>query len=219
MSKKLGILGNHLTMIDSVTDVLEFSCPAQLASFVHVESLLSFILDPMELGAKQEAKQYLYADVTDVNGDAFANAAAIRTFLYGNTGDSNTQVGLNKSVVLVTDDKTLVWGDSDIEQNIATDAKVFTLPLITTEILGKSFLFRNVGADGNNIVTISPASADAVHGTVANAAADSVAGGVVDKDIINTKATANKADYIVLTPVALTEWNITGGVGIWASEA
>ena len=81
------------------------------------------------------------------------------------------------------------------------------------------FLFRNTGADGNNIVTLSPNAADGIHGTIANAAADSVASGTVDKDFVNTKATANKGDYVILRAVALTEWYIIGGVGIWASEA
>jgi hypothetical protein len=52
-----------------------------------------------------------------------------------------------------------------------------------------------------------------------NAAADSVASGAVNKDIVNTKATANKGDRITLLAVAATTWYITDGVGIWASEA
>ena len=81
------------------------------------------------------------------------------------------------------------------------------------------YTVRNTGADGNNIITLSPDAADAFHGTIANAAADAVAGGVVNKDFINTKATANKGDFVTIKAVALTEWYITGGVGIWASEA
>ena len=120
-----------------------------------------------------------------------------------------------------TQAETISLGDtsSGIQQNMGTDAKVFNLPLITVSKIGMSFTFRNIGADGNNTVTLSPNAADAIHGTIANAAADSVAGGVVDKDLVNTKATANKGDWITITAVALTEWYITGGVGIWASEA
>tara|TARA_R110000803_G_scaffold50340_1_gene104468 strand:- start:801 stop:1220 length:420 start_codon:yes stop_codon:yes gene_type:complete len=105
------------------------------------------------------------------------------------------------------------------EYNVATDALVVSLPKIEAENLGAEFTFRNTGADGNNIVTLSPNAADAFHGTIANAAADSVAGGVVNKDFINTKATANKGDFITIKAVALTEWYISGGIGIWASEA
>jgi len=31
--------------------------------------------------------------------------------------------------------------------------------------------------------------------------------------------TANKGDYVIIRAVALTQWYIVGGVGIWASEA
>lgn len=107
------------------------------------------------------------------------------------------------------------------EFNVATDALVMTLPLITAAMIdsGETYLFRNTGADGNNIITISPNAADGINGSIANAAADSVASGVVNKDLVNTKATANNGDYVELKPVALTKWYIVGGVGIWASEA
>ena len=105
------------------------------------------------------------------------------------------------------------------EFNVGTDALTLTLPKIYSTNLGMEFTFRNIGADGNNIITISPNAADGVNGSIANAAADSVASGTVDKDIVNTKATANKGDWIKIKAVALTAWYITGGVGIWASEA
>lgn len=105
------------------------------------------------------------------------------------------------------------------EFNIATDALVITLPLIDSNNLGMEFTFRNTGADGNNIITLSPNAADGINGTIANAAADSVASGAVDKDLVNTKATANKGDWVTIKAVAETAWYITGGVGIWASEA
>ena len=127
--------------------------------------------------------------------------------------------GLGKRVVLVTDNTTLTFQDSGIEYNIATDAKTFTLPAITAGNLGMSYTFRNTGADGAVALTISPNAVDGICGTIANAAADSVASGVVDKNLVNTKATANNMDYVTITAVALTKWAITGGVGIWASEA
>ena len=120
---------------------------------------------------------------------------------------------------LITLDKELQLSDVAQDQNIATDAKTFTLPLITADNLGANYIFRNTGADAAIALTISPNALDAIHGTVANAAADSVAGGVVNKNIVLTKATANKGDYLVLVAVSLTEWYISGGVGIWASEA
>ena len=101
------------------------------------------------------------------------------------------------------------------EFNIATDAKVMTLPAINANNIGMEFTFRNTGADGNNIITLSPAATDAIHGTVAAISS----GGVDNKDWINTKATANKGDWCTIKAVALTDWYLTGGDGIWASEA
>lgn len=119
----------------------------------------------------------------------------------------------------VAANKTMRVEDGGQIFNVATDALVITLPLITTGNLGTSYRFRNTGADANNLITLAPNALDAFHGTVANAAADSVATGVIDKDLVNTKTTANKGDWIEVTAVALTEWYITGGVGIWASQA
>ena len=132
---------------------------------------------------------------------------------------SNDIVYVQASQEIVTGSAAIPAGSAGVDQNVATDALITTLPKIEAGDLGLTYLFRNTGADGNNTLTLSPNAADAIHGTIANAAADSVAGGVVDKDFINTKATANKGDYVVLRAVALTEWYIIGGVGIWASEA
>ena len=105
--------------------------------------------------------------------------------------------------------------DAGTEFNIATDAKIMSLPAITAQNIGMEFTFRNTGADGNNIITLSPAATDAIHGAVA--AVNS--GGVDNKDWINTKATANKGDWCTLKAVALTDWYCTGGDGVWASES
>ena len=132
---------------------------------------------------------------------------------------SNDIVYVQAAQGTVSGSSEIPAGSAGIDQNVATDALVTTLPKIEAGDLGLTYLFRNTGADGNNTVTLSPNASDAIHGTIANSAADSVAGGVVNKDFVNTKATANKGDYVILRAVALTEWYIIGGVGIWASEA
>jgi hypothetical protein len=139
---------------------------------------------------------------------------------------SRTIIGINNDVTrereaqnTVTASTTYTAADANKEYNVATDAIVQTLPLITAETLGMEFVFRNTGADAANDITLAPNALDGFNGTVANAAADSVASGAVDKDLVLTKATSNKGDYIKVKAVALTEWYITGGVGIWASEA
>lgn len=124
----------------------------------------------------------------------------------------------NANAELITDDLTLTEDDSGKTINIATDAKTITLPLISATNLGMKFRFRNTGADGAVALTLSPNALDGINGTVANAAADSVGSGVVNKNLVNTKTTANNMDWIELEAVSTTKWAITGGVGIWASE-
>ena len=136
---------------------------------------------------------------------------------YYNT--SNDVLRARKAQTTITASGAIGANQAGEELNVATDALVITLPKIESSLIGMEYTIRNTGADGNNIITLSPNAADAFHGTVANAAADAVASGVVDKDFINTKATANKGDFVTIKAVALTEWYITGGVGIWASEA
>jgi len=132
---------------------------------------------------------------------------------------SNDDVRVQVSQNTISASLSIAAGDAGVDQNVATDALVISLPQIHSGNIGLTFLFRNTGADGNNIITLSPHSSDGINGSIANAAADSVASGVVDKDWVNTKATANNGDYVVLRAVALTKWYIVGGVGIWASEA
>jgi len=132
---------------------------------------------------------------------------------------SNDVLYARNSQNTITASTTLTEADAGKSFNIATDALVITLPLIEADSIGMEFTFRNTGADGNNIITLSPASADGINGTIANSAADSVASGVVNKDLINTKATANNGDWVKLRAVSTTKWYIEGGVGIWASQA
>lgn len=132
--------------------------------------------------------------------------------------DSTGNAFKPSAITILTDDATLNASHVGGLVGIATDAKTITLPLITTALLGMEFTILNTGADGNNIITLSPNALDGFNGTIANAAADSVASGVVNKNIVNTKTTANKGDLIKVKAVSLTEWYIVYGVGIWASE-
>jgi hypothetical protein len=128
---------------------------------------------------------------------------------------SNSVLRARSKQETLTTTQDISINDAGADFNIATDAKVMTLPAITAENIGAEFTFRNTGADGNNIITISPAATDAIHGTIAAVSS----GGVDNKDWINTKASANKGDWCTLKAVALTDWYITGGDGVWASEA
>ena len=130
------------------------------------------------------------------------------------TNTSNSVLRARSKQETLTTTQDINTNQAGTEFNIATDALVLTLPAITANNIGMEFTFRNTGADGNNIITLSPASSDAFNGTVAAVQA----GGVVDKDWINTKATATTSDWCTIKAVELTGWYITGGDGVWASE-
>jgi hypothetical protein len=105
------------------------------------------------------------------------------------------------------------------DHNVATDALTIGLPLITSGNLGSTVFFRNTGASAAVKLTVSPKDTNKIIGNITLSASVFSASGVLDKDVINTKATALKGDWIALRAVSLTEWYIIGGQGIWASEA
>ena len=131
------------------------------------------------------------------------------------TNTSNSVLRARSKQETLTTTQDINTNQAGTEFNIATDALVMTLPAITANNIGMELTFRNTGADGNNIITLSPASSDAFNGTIAAVQA----GGVVDKDLINTKATANKGDWCTIKAISLTAWYITGGDGVLASES
>ena len=131
------------------------------------------------------------------------------------TTTSNSVLRARSKQETLTTTQDISAGQAGSEINIATDAIVLSLPAITAQNIGAEFTFRNTGADAANIITISPDAADSINGAVAAVSS----GGTAGKDWINTKATSTKGDWVTLKAVALTEWYITGGDGVWASEA
>ena len=83
---------------------------------------------------------------------------------------------------------------------------------------GVRFTFINSGADGNNIITLSPNASDKIMGSISNAAADSVCSASDDGDLVHTKASANKGDHVTLIGDGSDGWYITDGVGIWVGS-
>jgi hypothetical protein len=136
---------------------------------------------------------------------------------------SNQVVRERRPQLTLTTTQTLSEANSAREYNIATDALVITLPTISADNIGMELTFRNTGADANNIITLSPASTDAFIGgfpfVTGSTASMNRASGVVNKDFINTKATSKRGDFVVVKAVAVGEWYIQGGQGVWASQA
>jgi hypothetical protein len=106
--------------------------------------------------------------------------------------------------------------DTDNGKNFysATDNMVFTLPSATA---GLEYSFTNTGADGAAKISISPAAADAIHGTITLAASVVELSGTDNKDLINTKATATTGNTVTIFSDG-TDWYVKSSTGIWASE-
>jgi hypothetical protein len=167
----------------------------------------------MALTTRQSFMALIVRELGNTLSNFFPGKGAISE-LAGKTFDA-----LNPPVTIVTDNRTVTTDESNGVFGIATDAKVFTLPATQA---GLKYTFVNLGANGNNILTISPQAADGICGTITLASTVVVDAGVVNKDVINTKATAKTGDSITLvgTGVAGTSaWVILASTGIWAAEA
>lgn len=90
------------------------------------------------------------------------------------------------------------------------DGIVHTLPAF---VAGATYKFMNLANDGAASVAISPAAADAILGPGIT--------GAVNKDLILTKATSKRGDYVVLVAGAAvgSAWNVVDMRGIWVREA
>ena len=126
---------------------------------------------------------------------AFPNGLA--TFLVDNNAEIKTA---NYTVVITADSgKTLAS---------TLDAIVYTLPSIA---VGNTVTFVNMAEDGQAAINISPAAVDGI--TYAGTAVD-------NKDLINTKATAKKGDFVTLASLdGVVAWQVVDVRGVWAKEA
>lgn len=91
----------------------------------------------------------------------------------------------------------------------AGDADALTLPSIADGLTGLTILA--IGAFGTTAVTISPAAADAILGPDMTA--------VDNKDLILTKATQRRGDFVTLSFGDTDGYAVTAMRGTWAKEA
>lgn len=108
----------------------------------------------------------------------------------------------------ISADKTL-----DIEDNgklfvVTADAKIITMPVVATPV---NCVIMNGGAFGTQAVNISPAAADKVQGPDLP--------GTDNKDLINTKATARRGDFVKLVTGDANGPIVAELRGTWATEA
>lgn len=147
----------------------------------------------------------LIAEAVSTTGDTISGDLVIT----GKLDVLGTTAKTGEQTETVSDNKTLDAGDSGVVQVVTVDAKTITLPATA---IGLSYTIRNGGANGAVAVTISPNSNDMIVGNGFT--------GANDKDVVNTKATAKKGDYIKLIGDGTTGvgWNVVEVVGTWARE-
>lgn len=111
------------------------------------------------------------------------------------------------SAETVSDNKTLDNQDTGKVFFVDTDAKVITLPAVE----GMICRIVNAGAFGTVAVNISPNAVDGIKGTDLT--------NTDDKDLINTKATACRGDYVDIGYADATGWAVIKKVGTWVKAA
>ena len=107
----------------------------------------------------------------------------------------------------LSDNKTLDAQDSGKLFYMTVDAKTVTLPAVEGM---NDFIVMNGGAFGTIAVTVSPNSADMIEMRDITAADD--------KDLVNTKATACRGDYLVIGYADANGWVVKKARGVWARE-
>jgi len=147
-----------------------------------------------------------FTNTLELNG--FVTTSATKGFAAGDAGIS----GL--TAVTITGDTTAAINTHTVQLgkyiNCATDAVTVTLPAVT---IGSSYIIVNSAADGGALLTISPNSSDKFLVDVAGGA------GTNNKDIINTKATQNKYDFVHLVGIHADGWLIANIRGTWADQS
>ena len=119
-----------------------------------------------------------------------------------------------RPVETITTSLSLVAADSGKTFLIATDGLTITLP---ATVEGLDYMFISTGADGNNIVRLSPAAADGIFGTITLAASVVQMAGTADTDLLLTKGSALKGDAVHLIGDGVDGYAIQSSTGIWAS--
>jgi hypothetical protein len=109
----------------------------------------------------------------------------------------------------ISADKVLDAEDSGKLFWVDTDAKTITLPAIAAGLDG--FAVVNGGAFGTVAVNVSPNAADMILGPDIT--------GADNKDLINTKATARRGDFVILGGNDADGYATQALRGTWAREA
>lgn len=154
----------------------------------------TFVFNPVGASFVGFVKRYVSSGVVVVDFNAGVYADPYGAFSVKETISAN---------------KTLDAQDTGKVFFVDTDAVVITLPAIADGLGGVKVV--NIGAYGTVAVTLSPAAADMILGPDIT--------GADDKDLINTKATAKRGDYVKLDLGDADGYVVTEMSGTWARQA
>lgn len=125
---------------------------------------------------------------------------------------------VSAEVVTLAANTTLTEEDCGKVFLVNADGVVVTLPATKA---GLKYTFINIKAAGTAEFSVSPVAADGISGTFTLAATVVVDAGVVNKDIVNTKATAKAGDCVELVGTGVTgttAWIVKSSTGVWAAQ-
>lgn len=154
----------------------------------------TFVFNPVGASFVGYVKRFVSSGVVIVDFDALCYADPYGQFAVRETVSAN---------------KTLDAQDTGKVFFVDTDAVVITLPAIADGLGGVKIV--NIAAYGASGVSISPAAADMILGPDIT--------GADDKDLINTKATAKRGDFVVLDLGDADGYVVTAMNGTWARQA
>ena len=117
---------------------------------------------------------------------------------------------VDSNAIEKTANYSLVTNDDSGKQFISKlDGIIFSLGSASN--FGNTITFVNVAEDGKSELSVSPEALDSI---------DYINSSVVNKDIVNTKATSKKGDYVTLASMdGAGAWQVVAVRGIWAKEA
>ena len=137
--------------------------------------------------------------------------------LYGQNSLDNSsliQTLSGLSPIKLAADTTLAVANHSVQVGayveVNADAKTLTLPAV---VVGASFIIVNSNDDAGGLLTISPNASDKFLIDIAGAA------GTDNKDILNTKASQKKYDFVHLIGLSDVGWYIHNIRGIWVDES
>ena len=113
----------------------------------------------------------------------------------------------NNAVQKTANFTVVITADSGKTFVSTLDGMVAAMPSIA---IGNTVTFVNMGEDGTAKLSVSPATIDGI--TYAGSSTD-------NKDLINTKATAKKGDFVTLASLdGVIAWQVVAVRGVWAKE-